>query len=395
LSPKMLRTIFIALAVAAYVYGQSSTDMPRSTSESPMDSEHPMSGDTKPEEPRPVEETPHPDEPTDDMPHPDEHTDEEPHPDAPTGEEPHPDAPTGEEPHPDESTTEKPEEDKPTDDKPDEDKPDNQKDLTTGGNDEYTKYVKGDLKHDPKTFRTYLKDDKSYLSYWHDAPLFFDENEKTINMIVEIPRGQGMKIESRLDEPMNPLEVVLDEHDEPIDEHVDYIHHFGLIPQTFADSAILDTLSGLTDNDRPLAVVEISDSMHDVGDVVPVKVLGALGVIDDGKLIEYKIIAIDIHSQFAQDINTLEDVEKHFPDLLSATRGFFRYYRYPEKLYDIAFSGEYKDAKVAMDVITEKHDQWYSLIKNDNPPAGLNIETHEPEAARPADDEQWKSIAEA
>jgi len=213
-------------------------------------------------------------------------------------------------------------------------------------------------------------------------------------MVVEIPRGEGMKIEARLDKPMSPIEAVLDQNDESVDEHVDYIHHFGLLPQTFADSAVLDSLSGLTDNDRPLAVVEISDSMHDIGDVVPVKVLGVLGVIEDGKTIEYKVIAIDTNSQFASDINNLEDVEKHFPDLLSATRGFFRYYRYPEKLYDIAFKGEFKDTKAAMELITEKHEQWNELIKNDNPPKDLNIENHQKDAAQPADDEEWRSIAE-
>jgi inorganic pyrophosphatase len=256
------------------------------------------------------------------------------------------------------------------------------------------KLIKGNIESNPKEFRTYLKNDKSYLSYWHDIPLFFDESNKIVSMVVEIKRGDDLETRFNAREPMNPIMAVLDAQGEVHRENVHYIHHFGSIPQTYTDPNIVDTLSQLKGDGFALDIVEIGDTEHEIGDIVPVKVLGLLGVIEDG-LIDYKIVAMDINAPLAKEINTLEDVEKHFPDLLSATRGFFRYYRYPEKLNEMAFNGEYKDAKNALDVITEKHSQWDSLIKNPSPPENVNIECHQPDAARPADDEAWRSIAEA
>lgn len=265
----------------------------------------------------------------------------------------------------------------------------------TGGNGEYMKFVKGDLERDPKNYRLYLKDQQHYLSTWHDIPLFFDEQNKVVNMVVEIKRGEGLDTQMDVSQPMSPLIAKMDKNGNMDQVHIDYIHNIGYLPQTFLSSEVKDTLSGLMGTNRPLEVVEISDRDQQIGDVVPVKILGVLGVMNDMNEIDYKLIALDINSAFAPQIKTLNDVEKIFPDLLMATRGFFRYFRYPDKLNNIAFDGQYKDDSTAWQLINEKHQQWMNLIKMQTPPEGLNIESHQEGAAHPANDMEWEQIVKS
>ena len=59
------------------------------------------------------------------------------------------------------------------------------------------------------------------------------------------------------------------------------------------------------------------------GDVLEVKVLGLLAMIDDGET-DWKMIVIDVNDPQAADLNNLEDVERLMPGFLAATRDWFR-----------------------------------------------------------------------
>ena len=59
------------------------------------------------------------------------------------------------------------------------------------------------------------------------------------------------------------------------------------------------------------------------GDVLAVKVLGTLAMIDDGEA-DWKMIVIDVDDPLAASLNNLEDVEKEMPGFLAATREWFR-----------------------------------------------------------------------
>jgi inorganic pyrophosphatase len=266
--------------------------------------------------------------------------------------------------------------------------------LVTGGNLEYTKLIKGSIERDPLSWRTYIRNNQTYLSYWHDIPLFFDQTNNILNMVVEVKRGEGWKIETNLFDPMNPLMVSLGEDELPKMQFVDYVHNYGYIPQTFAPSSVQDSRTKLNGDNTPLDIVEISVLEHEAGDVVPVKLLGVLAVIDENEVIDYKLIGIDIHADFAAQLNSLDDVERFFPDVLSATRGFFRYYQYPTQ-HDIAFDGQYQNATMAMDIVNEQHNHWLDLIKETTPEDGLYTECLQPEAAHQADSAKWKDIAES
>ncbi len=46
-------------------------------------------------------------------------------------------------------------------------------------------------------FRLYMERKGSPISIWHDIPLWADEEEKVLNMVVEIPRWSNAKFEVR------------------------------------------------------------------------------------------------------------------------------------------------------------------------------------------------------
>uniref|UniRef100_A0A914RWB1 inorganic diphosphatase n=1 Tax=Parascaris equorum TaxID=6256 RepID=A0A914RWB1_PAREQ len=79
-----------------------------------------------------------------------------------------------------------------------------------------------------------------------------------------------------------------------------------------------------------------------------VKVVGTLALIDEGET-DWKLVGIDVNDQAAAEINSTEDVEKHFPGLLRATQEWFRVYKIPtgKPANQFGFDGQYKDAEFA------------------------------------------------
>ena len=59
------------------------------------------------------------------------------------------------------------------------------------------------------------------------------------------------------------------------------------------------------------------------GDVLAVKCLGTLAMIDDGEA-DWKMIVIDVNDPLAAELNNLEDVERVMPGFLDTTREWFR-----------------------------------------------------------------------
>jgi len=272
--------------------------------------------------------------------------------------------------------------------------PAQQDEFLTGGAEEYRKVIKGDLRQDPAEFLTYIEEaaDKKPLSYWNDIPLYFDEAERVYNMIVEIPRGEAIKTLLNISEEMSPITVsMLPNSHQPALENVDYIHDFGKLPQTYSSASVEDQLAKLKGNGYPLDVVEISDRTHQIGDIVPVKILGVLGVASND-IVDYKLIAFDIRSAAADQIKSLADIETHYPDLLAATRGYFRFYQFPQQVNDMLFNGEYQDASVAENLINEKNNEWKQLLESDSPPAEVNTVSQQSFAHFQPDQSKWQQI---
>ena len=66
-----------------------------------------------------------------------------------------------------------------------------------------------------------------------------------------------------------------------------------------------------------------------MGEVVPVKILGTIALIDEGET-DWKLLAIDTRDPMAGRINDIEDVEEYMPGLIKATVEWFKTYKVPD-----------------------------------------------------------------
>ncbi len=121
-------------------------------------------------------------------------------------------------------------------------------------------------------------------------------------------------------------------------------------------------------------VCEIGSKVHERGSVVSVKVLGALGLIDEGEA-DWKIIAIDATDPLAEKLNDINDVEQHLPGLLDATRDWFKIYKIPtnKPANKFALDGKFLDKGFALQQINLTHGLWKKLFDQDSEPKGVSL----------------------
>ncbi|KAK0416244.1 hypothetical protein QR680_012371 [Steinernema hermaphroditum] len=246
-------------------------------------------------------------------------------------------------------------------------------------------------------YRCFIQGPNGLVNPWHDIPLFADQDKKIYNMIVEIPRWSNAKMEMATKEPMAPIKQD-EKKGKPrfvhnIFPHRGYIWNYGALPQTWEDPNHTDKNTKAKGDNDPIDVIEIGSKIHARGSVVPVKIVGTIALLDEGET-DWKLVAITSTDPEADNVNSIEDVNKIFPGLLAATREWFRTYKVPagKPFNQFAFNGEYQNAEFAHNVINETHDFWKQLIKEEKPE--LNTETHVAGATHAADDGKWAKIVE-
>ncbi|XP_046392788.1 inorganic pyrophosphatase [Ischnura elegans] len=219
-------------------------------------------------------------------------------------------------------------------------------------------------------YRVYFRNDAGPVSPLHDIPLLSDPAKGVFNMVVEVPRWTNAKMEICLKEPLNPIKQDVKKGKlrfvANCFPHHGYIWNYGAFPQTWENPEILDESTGCKGDNDPIDVLEIGYRVAKRGDVVQVKVLGALALIDEGET-DWKIIAIDVKDPLAESLNDIEDIEKKLPGLLKATVEWFKIYKIPDGKPEnqFAFNGEAKGKKFALNIIDEVHKHWLSLIKSE------------------------------
>ncbi|XP_023229083.1 inorganic pyrophosphatase-like [Centruroides sculpturatus] len=229
-------------------------------------------------------------------------------------------------------------------------------------------------------YRVYFYDSNGPVSPFHDIPMFADKENRIFNMIVEIPRWTNAKMEIATKEPLNPIKqdvkkgMVRFVHN--CFPHHGYIWNYGAIPQTWECPHNLDEATGCKGDNDPIDVIEIGYRVAKRGEVLKVKVLGVMALIDEGET-DWKVVAISIQDPLADKLNDIEDVEKHMPGLLQATYEWFRIYKMPggNPPNQFAFNGEARNRKFAENVIEETHKQWTNLIGNASEPNDLVCST--------------------
>merc|ERR1712106_436064 len=101
-----------------------------------------------------------------------------------------------------------------------------------------------------------------------------------------------------------------------------YPWNYGCIPQTWENQKHIDENTKEGGDDDPIDVCEIGARVPARGEVIEVKALGILAMIDEGET-DWKVICIDVKDEMADKLNNLDDVEKLKPGYLDDTRKWF------------------------------------------------------------------------
>ncbi|XP_047501825.1 inorganic pyrophosphatase-like isoform X1 [Penaeus chinensis] len=227
-------------------------------------------------------------------------------------------------------------------------------------------------------YKIYFQNEDGPVSPFHDIPLFANEGNKIFNMVVEVPRWTNAKMEISTKEYLNPIKQDVKKgklrYVANCFPHHGYIWNYGALPQTWEDPNHIDEATSCKGDNDPIDVCEIGYRVAKRGDVIQVKVLGTLALIDEGET-DWKLIAIDVNDPLAPQLSDISDVEKHMPGFLKATVEWFRIYKIPDGKPEnqFAFNGEAKDREFAHKIILETHEAWKNLVEGNSDAGGLDI----------------------
>ncbi|XP_066534428.1 inorganic pyrophosphatase [Hoplias malabaricus] len=227
-------------------------------------------------------------------------------------------------------------------------------------------------------YRVYFKNsDGKYISPFHDIPMYADEDQIIFHMVVEVPRWTNAKMEIATKDPLNPIKQDVKKGNlryvANVFPHKGYIWNYGAIPQTWEDPGHTDCDTGCCGDNDPIDVCEIGSKVCSRGDVIKVKVLGVLAMIDEGET-DWKVIAINTDDPEAKDFNDITDVQRLKPGYLEATVDWFRRYKVPDGKPEnkFAFNGEFKDKEFAIKTIKSTHEFWKALFSKQTNAGELN-----------------------
>lgn len=167
---------------------------------------------------------------------------------------------------------------------------------------------------------------------WHDVT-FGDNSPKTVNAIIEIPKGNRAKYELDKDSGLLMLDRVLY-------SSVYYPANYGFIPQTYCD-----------DHD-PLDILVICQIKIVPMCIVPAKVIGVMRMIDGGEA-DDKIIAVAEGDPSVNHINDISELPEHF---ISELKNFFEDYKKLEKKTVIV--EEFQNREVAQEIVRKSIEDY-------------------------------------
>ncbi|XP_062535932.1 inorganic pyrophosphatase-like isoform X2 [Armigeres subalbatus] len=227
-------------------------------------------------------------------------------------------------------------------------------------------------------YRLFFKtDDGQSVSPLHDIPLYANSSKTVYNMVVEVPRWTNAKMEISLAEGLNPIKQDVKKGKlrfvANCFPHHGYIWNYGALPQTWENPDHLDPNTGCKGDNDPIDALEIGSRVAKRGEVVQVKILGTVALIDEGET-DWKVITIDVNDPVADQLNDVNDIDKVFPGLLKATVEWFKIYKIPDGKPEnqFAFNGEAKDAAFATKVVEETHKFWRTLINKQIEDTGIS-----------------------
>ncbi|XP_017338327.1 inorganic pyrophosphatase 2, mitochondrial [Ictalurus punctatus] len=227
-------------------------------------------------------------------------------------------------------------------------------------------------------YRVYFKNsDGKYISPFHDISLYADEAKNIFHVVVEVPRWTNAKMEIATKESLNPLKQDVKKGNLRyvcnVFPHKGYIWNYGAFPQTWEDPGHTDRDTKCSGDNDPIDMCDISNKVCSCGEIIRVKVLGILALIDEEET-DWKVIVINVEDPEAADFNDIEDVRRLKPGYLEATVDWFRMYKIPDGKPEnqFAFNGEFKNRDFAIKTIKDTHEYWKALILSKTKAKELN-----------------------
>jgi len=208
--------------------------------------------------------------------------------------------------------------------------------------------------------------DLKNVSPWHDIPLCFHSaaGERVFNFVNEIPKGDRAKIECNTKEDWNPMCQDIKKGKLRFFTYGDLPFNYGFLPQTWECPDTINLMTGLGGDSDPIDVVELSQEPLSCGEVVPLKLLGLAGLIDEGET-DWKVIGINKNNPLASKINSIEDIDTVLGVGTTANIfNWFKMYKTTDGKPENSFfkDGEVMDIPTTLEVIKECHFQWMNLL---------------------------------
>ncbi|PIK59464.1 putative inorganic pyrophosphatase-like, partial [Apostichopus japonicus] len=228
-------------------------------------------------------------------------------------------------------------------------------------------------------YRVYFQDESGKIvSPFHDIPLFANAEKTVFNMVVEVPRWTNAKMEISVKGEMNPIKQDVKKgklrYVKNCFPHHGYIWNYGALPQTWEDPNHTDKDTKCKGDNDPLDVCEIGYKVAARGEVMKVKVLGTLAMIDEGET-DWKILAINVDDPLAEKLNDIADIQREMPGFIESTFEWFKIYKVPDgkPLNTFAFDSKPKDKAFALNIIEQTHGQWRELITGRTDACGISL----------------------
>ena len=226
---------------------------------------------------------------------------------------------------------------------------------------------------DSEAYRIFFFKDTQRISPWHDIPyksVGSHTKRGEYTCVIEIPKETEHKLEMCKKDPLNPIRHDLTRDGDLRKYPYPIRWNYGFIPQTWEDPSFMEKdVENLYGDDDPIDVVEIGSVIHNSGDIVRVKVLGAFSMIDDGEL-DWKIVVVDSSDPIASLIDSDEDVETYIDaSTLHDIKEWFRNYKKTTARIPTRFGHQemFVNIQTAIDAIETTHIHWkqkYEIVKD-------------------------------
>lgn len=223
--------------------------------------------------------------------------------------------------------------------------------------------------HGSADYAVYLFANGKRVSSWHDVPLLPSDGGPAgvIHYVNEIPYGTRRKFETQTKLEHNPIKQ--DSKNGVLREYTygNTFFNYGGIPQTWEDPHVTDADTGAGGDNDPVDVMELSKTPRLVGEVVTVKVLGALALLDQNE-VDWKVLAIAVDDERAARWNNIGDIDS---DLMERVRDWLINYKTTDGKPKNVLADKPLDRAAAIRVISECHEQWRALRAWARPPQKL------------------------